>query len=267
MKNKMMTYAMRKGILTSISEVEKGLKCNCTCPACGSVLTAHKGSKITHHFKHYNSEECRNGYEISLYMLAKKIIEKEKVMMIPKIALNFNTGDYDIKNQPAQLIEFDSVELENRFDNIIPDILLHKANDTLIIEFFVTHKIDNKIKKINKSGISTIGIDLSKIDKEITEDELKKILLTDNTEKHWIFNKKVYNTYQCLKSKAKRMPIIERGLAIHVDDCPLCMRCWHGKFYANFLDDCGNCQYFLDQEYYDYGEYSPGIVSIYCLKK
>ena len=258
MKNKIMTYAMRDGILTSIANVEKGLKCNCTCPACGSILTAYKGSKIMHHFRHYNSEDCGNGYEISLYMLAKKIIEKEKVIMIPEVVLNFNTGDYDIKNQPAQLIEFDSVKLENRFDNIIPDILLHKANDNLIIQFD-----DN----INKSGISTIGIDLRKIDKEITEDELKKILLTDSAEKHWIFNKKVYNTYRYLKNKAERMPVIERGLAIHVDDCPLCMRCWHGKFYANFLDDCVACQYFLDQEYYDYGEYYPGIVSIYCLKK
>lgn len=37
-----------------------------------------------------------------------------------------------------------------------------------------------------------------------------------------------------------RLPIIARGMAQHVDYCPLEMRNWEGKPYANFIDDCLN---------------------------
>jgi hypothetical protein len=35
-----------------------------------------------------------------------------------------------------------------------------------------------------------------------------------------------------------RMAVVFRGMARHVDYCPLEMRIWKGKPYANFIDDC-----------------------------
>ena len=41
----------------------------------------------------------------------------------------------------------------------------------------------------------------------------------------------------------KRMPVIRRGLALHVDECPIRSRVWNGKPYANVIDDCSYCSY------------------------
>lgn len=37
------------------------------------------------------------------------------------------------------------------------------------------------------------------------------------------------------------LPIISRGMAFHVDDCPIAIRDWYGKPYANVMDDCTSC--------------------------
>ncbi|MDE6519843.1 MAG: hypothetical protein K2K91_05205 [Ruminococcus sp.] len=267
-----MTYALKEGILTSIEDVESGLKCNCYCLSCGALLEAHKGTKKAHHFQHHNSIECKYGYETSLHMLAKSIIEKEMNLVIPEVTFNFKTGDYEVRSYPAQSIKFDYVELEKRINNIIPDIVLHYGNKTLIVEIFVTHKIDKvKLEKIKARGISTIEIDLSKADRNISEDDLKRMLTTDCAEKRWIFNRYVDNVYKYLIHKAQKFPIIERGFALHVDYCPIKSRYWRGKPYANVVDDCSCCKYCLEieheQEKYDFEYDYPKSIAVYCLGK
>lgn len=64
-------------------------------------------------------------------------------------------------------IPVDRVELEKRFDDIIPDIVVYSGDKYFFIEIYVTHPIDDeKLKKLKEKNISTIEIDLSKI-KEI----------------------------------------------------------------------------------------------------
>lgn len=60
-------------------------------------------------------------------------------------------------------------------------------------------------------------------------------------------------------SYAEEKKEIERGLAIHADDCPINTRVWKGKSYANIIDDCLNCKYSLLGHDFE-GE-------IYCLGK
>lgn len=42
---------------------------------------------------------------------------------------------------------------------------------------------------------------------------------------------------------ARSLPIICRGLAYHIDYCPIAARVWQGKPYANVMDDCAHCQH------------------------
>lgn len=51
------------------------------------------------------------------------------------------------------------------------------------------------------------------------------------------------------EQKSKRMPVVHRGLALHVDECPAQRRVWHGKPYANVIDDCSYCKYNCGIEY------------------
>jgi hypothetical protein len=57
------------------------------------------------------------------------------------------------------------------------------------------------------------------------------------------------NTMHNEEQKLNKMPIIQRGLANHVDFCPKKARVWKGKPYANLIDDCwGGCEYFIGND-------------------
>jgi hypothetical protein len=46
-------------------------------------------------------------------------------------------------------------------------------------------------------------------------------------------------------SVSDKREIISRGYALHIDNCPIRSRMWKGKPYANFIDDCIGCEFFV----------------------
>lgn len=44
---------------------------------------------------------------------------------------------------------------------------------------------------------------------------------------------------------AEQKTIVKRGCALHVDDCPISVRTWNGKSYANVIDDCTCCDFYV----------------------
>lgn len=57
------------------------------------------------------------------------------------------------------------------------------------MEIFVTHQVDErKLSKLQNNNISTLEIDLSKLDRMIPLEELQEILLQSNKAKKWIYN-------------------------------------------------------------------------------
>ncbi len=49
------------------SEVERGLRCGCRCPACGGVVVARQGEVRAPHFAHHSRKECVHALEASLF--------------------------------------------------------------------------------------------------------------------------------------------------------------------------------------------------------
>lgn len=78
-------YGLKDGKLVHISEVDKGKKCGCVCPACDSPLIAKKGEKTIHHFAHDKKYICNNGVETALHIAAKDMLEKEKRIHLPTV--------------------------------------------------------------------------------------------------------------------------------------------------------------------------------------
>ncbi len=234
-----MTYALKDGELIDISSVDRGLKCGCVCPSCNQPLIAKKGEKMVQHFAHKSTDECEYGYETSLHLLAKEIISKSKKFTIPSVYVEFHSYKEKEYISQSKEITVDRVELEKSFGGIIPDIVIYCGEKKLFIEIFVTHKIDEeKLNKIKSAGISTIEIDLSKMDREMTDIELSEILLKDSKEKKWIYNAvSEYYQKQFLRY-AERIPTIgydfgisaycptERknyGIGGSCTDCPFCI--------------------------------------------
>ncbi len=57
-----------------VDEVQRGLACNCTCPACASKLVARQGEVRIHHFAHHSLNECRHALETSVYAMILELL-------------------------------------------------------------------------------------------------------------------------------------------------------------------------------------------------
>lgn len=246
-----LTYALKDEVITHVSKVERGLKCGCVCPACGERLIAKKGQKMMHHFAHQTTKDCEYGYESSLHLAAKEILSQTRKMVIPPVYIHFpNSYKPDVPICEAKEITVDRVELEQRFNNLVPDVVVYTGSKRLFLEVYVTHCVDEeKLNKLKAADISTIEINLSKIDHSITTEELTKLLIGDSDEKYWKYNSFANKYLQKFYHVADKRNIITRGYAEQVDGCPIVARSWHGKPYANFTDDCLYCEYCIDHSF------------------
>ena len=247
-------YALKDGNIVSIDDVPSGKNCGCVCPACGDELIARKGEKRMHHFAHRSNEDCEYGYESSLHLAAKDILSRSEKMVIPPVYVEFpQSGKPKELISKEREISIDDVELEKRFDDIIPDIVVYSGDKYFFIEIYVTHPIDDeKLKKLKENNISTIEIDLSKIKRDISVEELSDILLKSSDRKSWKYNAVSEKWYQRFEKASDKMPLTQRGLALHVDGCPIGIRNWKGKNYANFVDDCTGCEYCISYAHEGY---------------
>ena len=85
---KRLFYGMKKGKIVSINDVCSGKECDCICPSCGEQLIAKKGKIKIHHFSHTALKECEYGYETTLHLLAKDIIENANHFVLPEEKLS-----------------------------------------------------------------------------------------------------------------------------------------------------------------------------------
>lgn len=201
-----------------------------------------------HHFAHYQTDNCEYGYETSLHLAAKERLLLAKEMTIPLVSIELPNRTEILSK--SRKIHIDKVELEKRFGDIIPDIVVYAGRKRLYIEIYVTHPIDDiKLEKIRKQNVSTLEINLSKIDQNITIQELDNLLLTDCPEKVWKYNAHSEGYLDEFKRVSKERPIISRGSGRYVDDCPIRARKWKGKYKvrydAEYDDDCMNCEYYI----------------------
>ena len=216
-------YGIRDGKAIHIDDLtdeNRGLKCNCTCPGCGAVLQARLGHQRIRHFAHHRAPECNIhvARQTALHLMAKDIIAREKKIILPEVTFNFHETQayanlrsiikqrpslwepFELQEQlvgydsnisvPARIVEFDTVILEKRVSDFIPDIIASKNGHECMIEIAVTHFVDEeKEKKVRKLGISTLDIDLSHWAGEtLDEKALTDILVNNTAHKKWIYN-------------------------------------------------------------------------------
>ena len=168
-------------------------------------------------------------------------------------------------------IQYDAVVLEKKLHKFIPDVVILAKNKKLIIEIAVTHFVGRqKIDNIISSEISAIEIDLSKLDYALKLEDLENLIIDSTENKTWLHNE--FAKQQSLLrrqlmvsqidyfNEIKRLELEKREswyrqfykqissrrtssgyLVQHVDDCPLKLREFNGKYYANLKLDCANC--------------------------
>lgn len=186
--------------LYHISEVARGEACNCVCPSCGQTLIARKGDIREHCFAH-KATECEHAYETAIHIFVKEVLEKNKKMALPK---------HQYMNKPL-LYEFDRVELEKSYSEVIPDVVAYKGETPLFIEVYVTHEIDEaKLRKIEKLGISVLEIDVNEYGfdrKDFDKEAVENLIINSTEHKTWLFNRK---EEELRKAEAKRNREIQK---------------------------------------------------------
>lgn len=176
-----LTYALDEGgALVHVDDVPKGANCACYCPHCNAPLYAkNAGTQREHHFAHAHEHECEGAYESSLHLLAKEILQETGTIMLP---------ESDDSHFPTGSVRIHNVEIEKWDDQygIRPDAEgIMDNGERLLIEFYVSHKVDGKKRKIlvdNNLKCIEIDINYQALDKA----ELKKFLTGTDKDRKWI---------------------------------------------------------------------------------
>lgn len=260
-------YGIQNGKLVSIDEVDKGLACNSFCKKCKGVLIAKKGKVNVHHFAHYKVDDCGWTGESEIHLMAKKIIANSAHIKLPKLYWSRNPDVEIFKDDTT--IKIDSVKLETKLDDIIPDILIQSGRKKLLIEIVVSNGISKeKLKKIRKIGIATLKIDARKIvnklfkkgDYFLRDTSFENFLINETEFKSWSYNPKKEKIKAFLdKNHSKRFKIYyyenkeDFFEMYYVNNCPLEKRKWKngirkGYYYANVDENCSKCNYCVNIE-------------------
>lgn len=73
-----------QGRWRDVSEVERGLGCNCVCPECAGRVQARKGEIRAHHFAHDSLRECRHALEASIFGVTVELLrEPGAILQLP----------------------------------------------------------------------------------------------------------------------------------------------------------------------------------------
>ncbi|MYF36026.1 MAG: hypothetical protein F4226_04325, partial [Synechococcus sp. SB0678_bin_12] len=158
-------YGIREGDLLHISQVSSGLSCGCVCPAYHAPLVAKKGCQREHYFAHGSGDSCQHAIETALHLAAKDVLARRREIVLPAVEVKFPYDkfvDYNFSHKtvtiaPEQLYQLDSVELEHRVSEIIPDVLAKVKNRSLLIEIRVTHKVKEPLNWASEAGHTGFG--------------------------------------------------------------------------------------------------------------
>ena len=194
-----MVYAMRAGdetrVLVHVSEAPRGLH-DLVCPDCGGRVVANKGDIRRPHYSHYRRDECAHVGETAIHLLAKSLIVPgaDKLFLPP---VTFEWEGRTIEHQDAAWAGFDRVDVEKWEDGVRPDLIGIRdrirggASDAvrLIIEIRVTHAVDReKRAELRRRQESVIEIDLSGVDRKLTRDALKQVVLRE-APREWLHHR------------------------------------------------------------------------------
>lgn len=234
-----------------ISEVASGAACNCVCPICGKKLIAKKGNLRIHHFAHTDdSESSRIGHasalQTQLHIMAKDIIAASSEFVIPEVYVPDKGRTLTL---PARSVHVDNIYLEQQVDNFIPDVIVESNGKKLLVEVYVTHKVDEtKLAKIQSSGLSCIEIDLSSYQDGISISDLQQELIVGTKHKQWIYNAYASSKVQDLLSHCQKIPLSYSTLGPKTALCPIFSRIDNNtdNSYAYFHIDCLACPNFVN---------------------
>ena len=154
--------------VVDVLSAERGKIYKCSC---GSDVKLRGGHIISDHFYHITESRC--SLESAIHKAYKSVFQEHKMIRLP----------YKING--SDILEFDTVEIEKKIDDYIPDAIGYIDNTMYLIEFAKTSFIgERKKKKIKKTNVLCIEVSIIKTVKSIYE--IEKHITMDNFYKQMI---------------------------------------------------------------------------------
>jgi hypothetical protein len=155
------------GRMVDPGSVPSGRACNCVCPECGDALIVRHAqkSKRASNFAHSSGIVCNGAFETALHKTAKQIIGDV-------FELNLNFGGVGLRYG----FTWEESHVEKPLPGFTPDVLTRlDSGEQVAFEILVTHEVDaEKREKIRRAKITCFELDLSKVRRLISYDELQR---------------------------------------------------------------------------------------------
>ena len=190
-------------------DVPLGKQCGCICPGCLQPVYAKHcmSGKRAPHFAHAPGADCSTGFETTLHLAAKQLIEARGVLAFPELRVSIQiTDDLGRLHKPEKLLApagrraLSNVVLEQALGAIRPDVRVDAEDfGTVLVEVAVTHFVDPpKLAQIRQAGVPAIEIDLSML-RDATFDALEVALFDDPARTRWLFHPDEARTRRALR--------------------------------------------------------------------
>jgi len=145
-----------------VDEVPRGKACGCHCPGCGRPVIARQGALLAHSFAHASDSAnpaCATAGETALHLVAKDYLAEALVLTLPEHEVSKGGLSKTVVKEGE--FSFDRAEVERALPGMRPDVVVHKGNRPLLVEFKVTHACGyEKIARIREQELAAIEIDL-----------------------------------------------------------------------------------------------------------
>ncbi len=161
-------YGERGGDLLHISDVERGLRCDCVCPVCNERLVARKGEKVKHHFGHYPGANC--SAETVLHQLGKRLLHRRITAAIAdgtSLPTTWPCLHCDDQHEGNLVKLAHTAEMEMPLGACRPDVAILKPDGTPVafVEIVVSHPPDeNVLAYAAAHGVTVVEFHLNSAD-------------------------------------------------------------------------------------------------------
>jgi len=181
------------GCIVYISEVPRGLACQCRCVACGEPLIARQGAVREHHFAHASGREpCDVSHESLLHRYAKQVIQEAGALLVPVDDTVQKHLGFTGATPPSAKLELLRVEVECSVQELRPDLLAYTCTGLQVaIEVAYSSFCDpHKVQCFAQLGLPALEIDLRAFSPESFEPvAVRAAVLDDIQGKAWLWPK------------------------------------------------------------------------------
>lgn len=177
--------------LLHVSEVERGLACQCRCVQCQEPLVARQGQVRGHHFAHAsNREACESNHETLLHWYAKRLIVEARGLVVPMTpAAAAALGASDGTSRGILHAQGD-VQEEVYLGDIRPDVLV-TADGGVVVAIEVAYSSFCDVVKtaaFAAKGMPALEIDLSAFTPDTFDPVLvKEAVISSVDDKRWVW--------------------------------------------------------------------------------